>query len=450
MRLPRLFRTSSFRLTLLYAAVLGGSVLLLGGIAAWSVTGFMAEQIDATTASELAEVQADAGGQSTDALRQVIVGLTERSPGTFYLLQSADGQVLAGNMLPLEPKPGSRALASTHQPPEHHIPGGIRGRGLVLPDGAYLFVGVSDSQLGEVREVIFRTGLLGLAAAVVLALAGGAAMSYSVLHRVEVISRASRAIMAGDLRQRMALRGTDDEFDHLSASLNGMLDRIQGLMLGLQQVSSDIAHDLRTPLTRLRQSLELARRREHSVEGLHSALDGAILNAEAILETFGALLRIAQIESGTRRSGFTSVALSELLDGLIEAYQPVAEEKRQNLCGRVMPGLFVHGDRELLTQLFANLIENAIGHSPAGAEISVEATPTQGDVLVVVADNGPGIPAEFRRKVLQRFYRLEASRTTPGSGLGLSLAAAITTLHEVAIDLEDNGPGLKCRIRFPK
>jgi signal transduction histidine kinase len=139
-----------------------------------------------------------------------------------------------------------------------------------------------------------------------------------------------------------------------------------------------------------------------------------------------------------------------LLEGLIEAYQPVAEEKRQNLQGRVMPGLFVHGDRELLTQLFANLIENAIGHSPAGAEISVEATPTRGEVVVVVTDNGPGIPAEFRHKVLQRFYRLEASRTTPGSGLGLSLVAAVAILHEVAIDLEDNDPGLKCRVRFPK
>lgn len=223
MRLPRLFRASSFRLTLLYAAVFGSSALLLLGIAAWSVTGFMTEQIDATTASELAEVQADAGGQSTDALRQVIEGLTVRSPGIFYLLQSADGHVLAGNMLPLQPKPGPRALAWTHQPPEHHTPGGIRGRGVVLPDGAYLFVGVSDYQLGEVREVIVRTGLLGLVAAVALALGGGMTMSYGVLHRVEVISRSSRAIMAGDLRQRMALRGTDDEFDHLSASLNGML-----------------------------------------------------------------------------------------------------------------------------------------------------------------------------------------------------------------------------------
>jgi signal transduction histidine kinase len=446
--LPRPIRTSSFRLTLLYVALFSVSVLLLFAIVAWSVTGFMAEQIDATVGNELAEVQADAGGQSTDALRQVIEGLTSRSPGIFYLLQSADGRVLAGNMLPVKPKPGLRALAWTHQPPEHHASGGIRGRGIVLPDGSYLFVGVSDYQLGEAREVILHACLLGLAAAVVLALAGGLAMSYGVLRRVESISRASRAIMAGDLGQRVPLHGTDDEFDHLSASLNAMLDRIQDLMLGLQQVSSDIAHDLRTPLTRLRQRLELARRRESTVAGLHNALDGAIGNAEAILETFGALLRIAQIEAGTRRAGFTSVALSELLAALIETYQPVAEENGQNLRGRVVPGLCVNGDRELLTQLFANLIENAIGHSPAAAEISVDATSERGEILVVVADTGPGIPAAFRRKVLQRFYRLEASRTTPGSGLGLSLVGAVATLHEAVLSLEDNEPGLRCSIRF--
>src|SRR6202051_5037910 len=160
----------------------------------------------------------------------------------------------------------------------------------------------------------------------VLAFATGLAMSFGVLRRVEAISRASRAIMAGDLGQRIALRNTDDEFDHLNASLNAMLDRIQELMLGLQQVSSDIAHDLRTPLTRLRQRLELGRRRETTAAGLHDALDGAIRDVDVILETFSALLRIAQIEGGSRRSGFTSVALSTLLDGLIEAYQPVVEE----------------------------------------------------------------------------------------------------------------------------
>jgi signal transduction histidine kinase len=447
-RLPRSLRTSSFRLTLLYVALFSVSVVLLFGIVAWSVTGFMAEQIDATVANELAEVQADAGGQSTDALQQVIEGLTSRSPGIFYLLQSADGRVLAGNMPSVQPETGQRVLAWPQPSPKRQPSGGVRGRGILLPDGSYLFVGVSDYQLSEVREVIVRACLLGLAAAAVLALAGGLAMSYGVLSRVESISRASRAIMAGELGRRVPIRGTNDEFDHLSSSLNAMLDRIQELMLGLQQISSDIAHDLRTPLTRLRQRLELARRREHTVEGLRNALDGAIGNVDTILETFSALLRIAQIEAGMRKAGFTSVALSDLLDGLIETYQPVAEENGQILQGRITPGIRVHGDRELLTQLFANLIENAIGHSPAGAEISVEAALAPREILVTVADNGPGIPAEFRRKVLQPFYRLEASRTTPGSGLGLSLVAAIATLHGVALDLQDNDPGLRYFLRF--
>jgi signal transduction histidine kinase len=446
--LPRPLRTSSFRLTLLYAAIFGISALLLFGIVLWSVTTFMADQLDATVANELAEVQADAGEQTTERLKQVIDGLTVRSPGIYYLLQSAEGTALAGNMLPIKPVHGPRSLAWTHQPPERHAIGGLRGQGVVLAGGSYLFVGVSDYQLGELREVVVRSFLIGLAVTVVLALAGGLAMSFSVLRRVEAISVASRAIMEGDLGQRIALRGTDDEFDHLGASLNAMLDRMQTLMLGLQQVSSDIAHDLRTPLTRLRQRIELARRRESTTSGLHDALDGAIRDVDVILETFSALLRIAQIGAGTRRAGFTSVALSPLLDSLIEAYQPVVEEGQQTLIGKVIPGLFVHGDRELLTQLFANLIENAINHTPAGTRISVEARSSGGKVVALVADNGPGIPAALRQKVLQRFYRMEASRTTPGSGLGLSLVDAVASVHGAAFKLEDNAPGLRCLIRF--
>jgi signal transduction histidine kinase len=447
-RLPRLLRTSSFRLTLLYAAMFGVSVVLLFGIVAWSVSGFMSAQIDATVSNELAEMQADAGGQDTASLKPVVDVLTARSPGFYYLLQNAGGHWLAGNMLPLNPRPGSRELLGNHQPLGRHATGGIRGRGILLPDKSYLFVGVSDYQLGEVHEVVVRSFLLGLAVTMVLAFATGLAMSFGVLRRVEAISRASRAIMAGDLGQRIALRGTDDEFDHLNASLNAMLDRIQELMLGLQQVSSDIAHDLRTPLTRLRQRLELGRRRETTVDGLHNALDGAMRDADVILETFSALLRIAQIEAGSRRAGFKPVGLSELLEGLIEAYQPVAEENGQTLQGRITPGLYVHGDRELLTQLFANLIENAISHTHTDAQISIEATSEPGKVRVVVADTGPGIPTELHHKVLQRFYRLEASRTTQGSGLGLSLVNAVAILHEAALDLCDNEPGLRCCIAF--
>jgi signal transduction histidine kinase len=458
--LPRPLRTSSFRLTILYAAMFGLSGLVLFAIVAWSVTRFMAEQLDATVANELAEVQADAGGLDTGALKAVIEGLTVNSPGFFYLLQAPDGRVVAGNMTSVRPMPGPRSLRWTHGGPGQRPTGGVRGQGISLPDGFYLFVGISDYQLNELREVITRAFVLGLGVTVVLAVAGGLIMSMGVLRRVEAVSRASRAIMAGDLGQRMALRGTEDEFDHLSTSLNGMLDRIQDLMLGLQQVSSDIAHDLRTPLTRLRQRLELARQREDTVAGLHVALDAAMSNVDAILDTFGALLRIAQIEAGTRRAGFRPVALSELLEELMEAYQPVADEKAQDLQAEIAPGLSVDGDRELLTQLFANLLDNAIGHSPAGARLSVKAAGVpqgvrqgvrQGvpqGVQVSVSDTGPGIPAPYRQKVLQRFYRLETSRAAPGNGLGLSLVDAVATLHHATLELRDNDPGLQCVIGF--
>ena len=233
-----------------------------------------------------------------------------------------------------------------------------------------------------------------------------------------------------------------------SGSLNAMLDRIQALMLGLQQVSNDIAHDLRTPLTRLRQRLELAQRRETTTNGFRAALDDAIANADEILDTFGALLRIAQIEAGTRRAGFGPVRLDALLTDLVEAYQPVAEEKDQILGGCVGPTLDLRGDKELLTLLFVNLIENAIRHCPSGSVIEVGAEREGTGIAAWVADNGPGIPIACHEKVLQRFYRLEASRTTPGNGLGLSAVVAIATLHGASLILEDNQPGLRCVLHF--
>ena len=449
MRLARLLHTSSFRLTLLYSGVFALSAVVLFGAVTWLATTFMARQIDATVANELAEVQADAGGKQGARLAQVIEELTVRSPGIYYLLQDAQGRVLAGNMPAIDPVRGARVLSPEALPSRGIAGGGIRGRGSVLPDGGYLFVGLSDFELGAMQQAVTRAFLWGLAATVVLALAGGLALSLGVQRRIEAISRASRDIMAGDLKRRMALSGADDEFDHLAASLNAMLDRIEELMQGVVQVSTDIAHDLRTPLSRLRQRLELACHREPTVDGLRAVIDASIRDTDAILDTFSALLRIAQIEAGTRKAGFAAVALSELLDGLVETYQPLAEEQGQELRSRVSPGLAVHGDRELLTQLFVNLLDNAIGHTPRGARIDIAAAAEGGGVRVVVSDTGPGIPAEFRRKVLQRFFRLDASRSTPGSGLGLSLAAVVANLHGAALELEDNAPGLRCVVSFP-
>jgi signal transduction histidine kinase len=233
-------------------------------------------------------------------------------------------------------------------------------------------------------------------------------------------------------------------------SINAMLDRIQALMDGLRQVTTDIAHDLRTPLTRLHQRLELAQRSDADADALRTLLESARRDIDGILEIFSALLRIAQIESGARKAGFAEVNLTELLRTVIEVYRPALEEKSQPLRENVETGLSVRGDRELLMQLFANLLENASRHSPAGAQLSVLAQRRADVVDVSVADSGPGIPEALRGKVLQRFFRLETSRTTPGSGLGLSLAVAVVTLHDARLELSDNGPGLLARVSLRK
>jgi len=282
----------------------------------------------------------------------------------------------------------------------------------------------------------------------VLAFAGGALMSGGLLRRIETISRTARDIMAGDFSRRIPVRGTGDEFDHLVASLNAMLERNEAAMESVRQVSNDIAHDLRTPLTRLRQRLDLAQRRARSVEEWRRAAEGCISDMDAILETFGGLLGIAQIESGMPTRRFTKVDLSELLRTVMEVYQPMAEEKEQPFTADIASGLTVWGDRELLTQMIANVIENAMKHSPTGASIGLVTSESPSTIAVAVSDSGPGIPTEERARVFQRFYRLERSRSTPGSGLGLSLVEAIAALHQMGIELTDNGPGLRVTLRF--
>ncbi len=445
---PRLFRTSSFRLTLLYAGLTGASFLLLFGVVYWSTTRFMDRQIDATVASELAEIQADARDDGVDSMRGIVQSLVGRVPDYFYLLQDASGTVLAGNLPAVEPLPGVREWPGSVR--HHKEPlSGIRGYGVVLGNGAYLLVALSTYQLHEMDEMVTRSFLGGAVLAMLLALGGGAVTSLGVLRKIEAVSQTSRDIVGGDLQRRIAMRGSGDEFDHLAVSLNTMLDRIQTLMEGLRQVSTDIAHDLRTPLTRLRQRLELAQRRGGDQQAFHAVVEATLKDLDTILETFSALLRIAQIESGARRAGFAELDLGELLRAVVELYLPALEEKQQTLGEHIDANLLVSGDRELLMQLFANLLENAVRHSPAGGHIEVGVRRHAECVEAWVADDGPGIPVALRAKVLQRFYRLEQSRTTPGSGLGLSLAAAVAALHEASLELEDNAPGLRVRVLLP-
>lgn len=443
---PRLLRTSSFRLTLLYSGLTALSFLALFAAVYVSTEHYMNRQIDGTVAAELAEVQSDALEPRSGGLPAVIKDISTRTDGYYYLLQDRDGHVLAGNLPPIEPRPGLREWPGV----AHRHGGamaGVRGRGALLADGSYLFVGMNTFQLHEMREFVQNAFLLGLVLAVFIALAGGALSSLDTLQRIEAVSRTSRDIVGGDLSRRIPVTARGDEFDDLASSLNLMLDRIQALMDGLRQVSTDIAHDLRTPLTRLRQRVELAQRRGAGAD--HEAvLDATLRELDGILETFGALLRIAQVEGGARKAGFSRVDLTEVLRTVAEVYQPAVDEAGQQLSCAIPPELAVHGDRELLTQMFANLLENANRHSPAGAALSLRAEAADGRVCVTVADSGPGIPEALRGKVLQRFYRLESSRTTPGNGLGLSLAGAVATLHDSVLELEDNQPGLRVRVRL--
>jgi signal transduction histidine kinase len=263
---------------------------------------------------------------------------------------------------------------------------------------------------------------------------------------------ASGEIMQGNLSRRLDVGNRGDEFDELAHHVNDMLDRIQRLIENLQQVSNDIAHDLRTPLTRLRQRLELALSADARCGVTECPMAGeiekAIAEADILLDTFSAMLRIAQIDSGSRRAGFRTVDLSGLLKSLADTYGPVAEDTHHEIRAQIAPGVSVNGDAELITQMCANLIENAIEHTPEGSTISVRLAPTSPHVLVVVADDGPGIPPAMRDRVCKRFVRLESSRTTAGSGLGLSLVAAIAHLHGIDLDLGDNQPGLRVILRF--
>jgi signal transduction histidine kinase len=444
MHLPRLFRTSSFRLTLMYAALTGVSFLLMFGVILWSTTRFMQQQIDATVSGELAEMLADPQATQPDGLQAIVQAFTGRSPGFYYLLQDRSGKVLAGNLPAVTAVTGVRewgGSATNRQTPF----AAIRGRGVDVPEG-YLFVGLSTLQHHEMEERVASSFLGGLGAAILLALAGGAVMSRGLLRRIESVSQTSRDIVDADLQRRVPVRESGDEFDHLAVSINVMLDRIQTLMEGLRQVTTDIAHDLRTPLSRVRQRLELAQRPDVNPDALRAVIDATRDDVDSILEIFSALLRIAQVEGGPRKAGFTEVNVGDLLRSVLEVYRSALEEKGQRLQERIDSDLVVRGDRELLMQLFANLLENATRHSPAGSHITVAVRRSSEAVEVSVADDGPGIPEALRSKVLQRFFRLEASRTTPGNGLGLSLAAAVAALHDAGLKLSDNEPGLRVTV----
>lgn len=286
---------------------------------------------------------------------------------------------------------------------------------------------------------------------VVLSLVSAAILARRGQRRLDAIAATLRAVSLGTMSARVPVTGGGDDLDRLSSGINEAIEQLEGTVDGIRQVSTDIAHDLRTPINRLAILLERARDAAEGNPDMESRIDAASRQASGITATFDALLRIAQIEAGARKARFAPLSLPEIAAVLYDAYAPVAEEKGQRLVLGPAPKVAapVHGDRDLLTQLFANLIENAIRHAPRGVTIRIDTGAGLQGVWMSVADNGPGIPEAERQKVLKRFYRLDKSRHTPGSGLGLALVRAIADLHGAVLGLDDNEPGLMARLTFP-
>lgn len=448
----RLFLTSSFRLAIQSAVLSAFGAILVFAIIYHASENAVRSELDSTVASEVADVISDAKDDAS-YLKSVQVATAE-SDGTFYVLTAVDGNELAGN-LTIPPKAarlwtGWRTMKTTDgiSLPAHIT--AIRGLATKLSNGDTLYVAENASALHSLDHLIRNAFLTVFGVILVIGIASGLLVARGALNRIEAISATSRDIMAGDLSRRIDLNGTGDEFDRLAENLNLMLARIQSLMENVQQVSNDIAHDLRSPLARLREHLEFAAGKSKDME-TRAEIDEGICQVDSTLEIFAAILRIAEIEAGARRRAFTRVDLSELLVELADIFSTVAEAEGMAVSVQIKPNLYVSGDRELLTQMFVNIIENAINHCPRGTNITITAETAQANqVDVAIFDNGLGIPFEDHERVLRRFVKLDVSRHSPGTGLGLALVTAVADLHHANVKLSNICPGLKVAISLPR
>jgi signal transduction histidine kinase len=465
--LGKLFRTTTFKLTLVYLTVFALFAAFLLGYFALNTRRLITEQITDTVNAEITGLseQYRQGG-----IRRLVIAVDSRArrPGSsLYLVTTPAGEALAGNVTALAPgtldSPGwletvYRRLDESDGPPhpEHHA----LVRIFQLPGGFRLLVGRDLEERERLYHIVRSAGHWSVLIVIVLGLAGGLFVTRRVLRRVDAMTETTRSIMAGDLGERLPVAGTGDEIDRLAENLNLMLERIEALMNGLKEVSDNIAHDLKTPLTRLRNRAEQALRAAKTEGEYRAALDATIEESDGLIRTFNALLMIARAESGQARDDMSEFDAAEIAHDVGELYEPLAEEKGIVLTVEAEATAPVKGNRELVSQALANLVDNAIkyteppdtvdGGTRAALQIVVRALNEGDRVLLVVTDRGPGIPEADRPRVVERFVRLEQSRSKPGSGLGLSLAAAVARLHGGELTLEDNQPGLKCVIALPR
>jgi signal transduction histidine kinase len=450
MRLRTLLHTSVLQLTLVYVALFGVSVLALFYLIYWSTLGYLERQTNETIQVEIDGLLEQYERRGASGLADVIAERVRRDDEnrSVYLLADAIGRPLAGNLTSLPQ--GLDALTGQwldfvkSQADGSGIP--VRAGLIRIGPGLRLLVGRDIRELAQIRHLFTRASLYGLTLTMALAIAGGVLMAFSARRRLADLNRTTRQIMAGDLSRRAPIRGSGDEHDELAGNINAMLDQIQGLLEGMRHVGDSVAHDLRGPLTRLRNRLETLAaadqpRREDLVE--------CVAQVQHVLDTFNALLRIARVESGAHRSAFAALDLERIVRDVCELYQAAADERRIELVCTVRAPVEVFGDRELLAQALTNLMDNAVKYTPTGGRIVVTLERTEDVARIRVADSGPGVPASERDRVLQRFTRLDQARSQPGNGLGLALVNAVTTQHHGRLSLGDNSPGLVVTIEIP-
>jgi len=442
----RLLRSTSVRIAALYTAMFAAAVVVLGVVTALATRSALERELDSRIQSEaLALAQED----KTEGIAGVVQAVRERdgAPGALaYGLVGPDGRAIAGRLAARSPAPGWSTLPIAERSDDADR---IRMFTMALSGGHRLIVGADEERIEILDGAVVRAFGFAFLGVLVLGAGSGFALSRSVHRRFAEMSGAAEAIIDGDLARRIPLRGGGDDFDHLAGTFNRMLDRISALMDSLRQVSSDVAHDLRTPLTRLRHRLE-AGLMTGADEDQAAAMEGALADVDAILDTFAALLRIAQIEGGARRAAFREIDIATVAAAVVEAFTPSAEEGRRSLQLERAAAPTVEGDRELLTQMLVNLVDNALTHTPCGSAIEVIVGESRGTPFLAVRDNGLGVPADAKRTLFDRFVRLERSRTTPGNGLGLALVAAVARLHGAHVELRDADPGLHVVVTFPE
>lgn len=449
----RLFRTTGFRLSLIYVALFGIGVVGLFLFLYWRTLTLIDSETDAAIESEIAGLEAQYRQRGLSGLVRIVAERAAAQPegSNVYLLTRPDLTPLAGNIerWPNEARQTAAGIV-------FEISGdgtgavNVRARTFLLDGGYRLLVGRDLRQRAKLRALLAETLAWGLTITISLGLIGALLVGRHLLSRVEAINRTGLRIMRGDLHERVALRGVGDEFDRLAENLNTMLDQIERLMTAMHEVTDNIAHDLRGPLTRMKARLELALLAKDRPEEMRAALETAIAETDRLLGTFNALLSIAEAESGALHQSMQPVDLVQLVEDVAELYAPALEEKGLTLEARNVEEARVLGSRQLLFQALANLLENAMKYTPSGGRVTIITRVGSDAAAVEVADTGPGIPADMREKVLQRYVRLDQARSTPGSGLGLSLVAAVAKLHSARLQLGDNHPGLIVTLEFPR